>query len=96
MKNNPTRIWWKPWYEDKSVEFLEDRYARKPMATGFIIFSFIFFLAAATRQFLGMAPNPVLFIIAVACLLAGTVWFRIAYLSQEELKRRGLLDYSRH
>ena len=84
---------WSPkWYEDKSTEFLEDRYERKPYATAFIVFSTVVFVVSATRVVIGRPFDWLLFGASVAVMLVGCAWFRIAYLSQEELKRRGKMD----
>ena len=73
---------------DKGDEFLEARLERKPYALAFIVLAFAFFVMATTRMFIGRPFGITGFIIAVVLLAVGCVWFRIAYLSQEELKRR--------
>lgn len=82
------RFWWPGWYRNKSREFLEDRCDRKPFATAFIIISSAFFIVSATRWVIGRPFDWPLLLLATVVMAAGAIWFRIAYLSQEELKRR--------
>ena len=80
---------WQPeWYEDRSGGFLEERVERKPWALAFIVFSFTFSVVAVTRVVIGRPFDWGMLAIAVVLLIVGSVWYRIAYLSQEEIKRR--------
>ena len=84
---------WNPeWYVNKSQEFLEERYECKTQATAFIIFSTVFFVVSLTRWIIGRPLDLFLLVIATGMIVVGCVWFRIAYLSQEELKARLLLE----
>lgn len=86
------KFWNAGWYVDKSNEFLELRLERKPYALVFIIAATIFFIVCVTRFIIGRHLGLVLLCVAIAMLVAGCVWYRIAYLSQEELKKRGFFD----
>ena len=83
-----SNIWQPEWYETKSQEFLEERNERKSWALVCIILVSLAAAFLAGRATSGQRLDIILFIVSIVLLAAGTVWFRIAYLSQEELKRR--------